>query len=483
MTTLTFYGGVNEIGGNKVLLEDRDTKIFLDFGMSFKLAGRFFSEFVQPRKANGLQDFIALGLIPKLKGIYRKDFSRHDGVEVSEEPEIDGVLISHAHLDHMAYITHLHESMKIHCSKITYLTMKAMDETGSGSFNDFVKTAKTFEFKRGGLSRVRGEYKDREIEAFDSNSEFKVGNLNVKGIALDHSLLGANGFIVETSDGNIAYTGDLRFHGLRPEDSMRFVEEAVNSDVNTLICEGTRINEEKMSESDVRERISKVISDSKGLVVANFPVRDTDRLRSFYEAAKENGRKLAINFKQAYLLRELRGENIPRIDDPDLLIYAKKKSWGLIAEDVDLELKRGDYDRWERVFLDAENLITFKDVRERQKEIVLYLDNYSVQELIDIKPDKDSCYIRSMCEPFDLEMELDWERVKNWLKHFNLTPIHQIHASGHADGSEIIEMIRMINPRMLFPIHTEHPEFFAKALSNTEIRVVHPSLSKAYTLA
>ena len=35
MTSLTFYGGVNEIGGNKILLEDRDTKIFLDFGQSF----------------------------------------------------------------------------------------------------------------------------------------------------------------------------------------------------------------------------------------------------------------------------------------------------------------------------------------------------------------------------------------------------------------------------------------------------------------
>jgi hypothetical protein len=30
MTKLTFYGGVNEIGGNKILLEDKGTKIFLE---------------------------------------------------------------------------------------------------------------------------------------------------------------------------------------------------------------------------------------------------------------------------------------------------------------------------------------------------------------------------------------------------------------------------------------------------------------------
>lgn len=35
VTGLTFYGGVNEIGGNKILLEDKDTRVFLDFGKSF----------------------------------------------------------------------------------------------------------------------------------------------------------------------------------------------------------------------------------------------------------------------------------------------------------------------------------------------------------------------------------------------------------------------------------------------------------------
>jgi mRNA degradation ribonuclease J1/J2 len=36
-TTLTFYGGVNEIGGNKILLQDGDTRVFFDFGMSFAM--------------------------------------------------------------------------------------------------------------------------------------------------------------------------------------------------------------------------------------------------------------------------------------------------------------------------------------------------------------------------------------------------------------------------------------------------------------
>jgi ribonuclease J len=68
MVSLTFYGGVNEIGGNKILLKDGDTKIFLDFGMSFSKANQFFSEFLQPRKCNVIGDLIEFGLLPDLKG-------------------------------------------------------------------------------------------------------------------------------------------------------------------------------------------------------------------------------------------------------------------------------------------------------------------------------------------------------------------------------------------------------------------------------
>ena len=32
MVKLTFYGGAGEIGGNKILLEDKDAKIYLDAG-------------------------------------------------------------------------------------------------------------------------------------------------------------------------------------------------------------------------------------------------------------------------------------------------------------------------------------------------------------------------------------------------------------------------------------------------------------------
>ena len=62
MASLTFYGGIGEIGGNKILLEDEGKRIWFDFGMSFKQANKYFAEFLQPKKYDGVVHFLEVGL-------------------------------------------------------------------------------------------------------------------------------------------------------------------------------------------------------------------------------------------------------------------------------------------------------------------------------------------------------------------------------------------------------------------------------------
>jgi ribonuclease J len=71
-----------------------------------------------------------------------------------------------------------------------------------------------------------------------------------------------------------------------------------------------------------------------------------------------------------------------------------------------------------------------------------------------------SSYIRSVCEPFDLEMELDLKKVENWLAHFGLYPYTHIHASGHLNYDEIRVVVETVQPKTLIPVHTQHPEVF-----------------------
>ena len=117
MTEITFYGGVKDIGGNKFLVDDKGTKIFMDFGMSFTEEGKFFAQFLNARTSNSLIDMFEMGLLPKIKGLYRQDYAEHMGFDGKEETEIDAVLLTHAHVDHCAYISYLRPDIPIYCSE------------------------------------------------------------------------------------------------------------------------------------------------------------------------------------------------------------------------------------------------------------------------------------------------------------------------------------------------------------------------------
>jgi len=91
--------------------------------------------------------------------------------------------------------------------------------------------------------------------------------------------------------------------------------------------------------------------------------------------------------------------------------------------------------------------------------------------LIDIKP-QNATWIKSSCEPFTEEMIIDDIRKKNWITHFGITLLSK-HASGHASGIEILDMISKINPEQVIAIHTEHPELFSKSKEDLLMWIEH----------
>ena len=98
---------------------------------------------------------------------------------------------------------------------------------------------------------------------------------------------------------------------------------------------------------------------------------------------------------------------------------------------------------------------------------MVVLNFWYFTNLVDLKP-KNGVYIHSLSEPFNEEMEISYDRMQNWLNHFNLK-IVQSHCSGHINGLDLKELIETINPRKLYPIHTEHPEMFKNFPLNVEM--------------
>ena len=232
MTSITFYGGINEIGGNKFLVEDKKTRVFLDFGMQMGKAGKYFSEFLQPRTLNGMGDYFEFGLLPRLSGLYRRDYSRHTKYEddYTKETSFDGVLLTHAHVDHAAYIHFLRPDIPIYCTEATKLIMQCFEDTGSSEqYLTYKENFSIYENSDGEQSRAKKadhrEEISRPINIIKPYKKFQIDSIEVEPIPVDHSLPGVCGFIIHTSKGSFGYTADLRFHGRRSAETQKFVEK------------------------------------------------------------------------------------------------------------------------------------------------------------------------------------------------------------------------------------------------------------------
>ena len=202
-------------------------------------------------------------------------------------------------------------------------------------------------------------------------------------------------------------------------------------------------------------------------MLADFAKADVDRLRSFYNASVAAGRRLGISLRQAYLLERLHEDphlEVPSPDDENILIFKKAK-------------KR--YRSWEKEIADRENVADSSEISRLQDKVVLACSLYDMEEITAIKPTGEGCYILSGSEPFNEEMEIDFSKLLNWLNYYGL-PQYHIHVSGHVMPLELRDIVEMVNPGTLFPIHTDRPELFAKFCSTLQTKIQAPTVGQSY---
>ncbi len=458
MTSLTFYGGVNEIGGNKILLEDKDTKVFLDFGMSFSRRGKYFEEYLNPRTSNGIVDFLSMGLIPDISGVYRDDLMVMAGKK-PKAPDIDAVLLSHAHADHANYISFLHEDIPLYMGAGCHFILKAVAERGTRSIEREILDYRPRPYNRGDKPVAR------TVNEFRTGDKFKVGSLEVEPIHVDHSVPGAYGFIIYTSEGPVVYTGDIRLHGTHPEMTEDFIAKAKEVKPIALISEGTRIADPETEESEplVYKQCSKTVSETNRLVFADFNFKDVDRLNTFYKIAQENDRKLVVKMNDAYFLKYLSKDkhlDVPDIDDEHIIIYLPKQGSGTYSD--------SDYKGNDKDFLDLHNAWTAEQIASKESKVLCAIGFYSFTALIDMKPKPGAVYIHSASEPYNEGQEMSQDRADAWIERFDMNKF-QSHCSGHASGQDLLGVVKTIDAKMLFPIHTEQPDAFAKVTDKITI--------------
>lgn len=517
---ITVYDGAGVIGGNKVLLESEGTAVFLDFGMGFAGRGRFFEEFLKPRSALGLVDLLEFGLLPPLAGLYRRDldlpewrlWDRYRTAPGFREVKADGVLLTHAHLDHSAYISFLDPAIPVYTGLVTAVVAKATQDSAPTDLEREICYATLREPKQGLLTTTNYKkvpYKQRpflvvdrpvpdalkpfwarggrtramepqELRAAGADpaagpNPFAVGGLNIKWFPVDHSVPGAGAFAIETSEGWVVYTGDLRLHGRGRGQTELFRDECAKLRPLILISEGTHPGTaQPVAEEEVHERARAAVRAERGLVVADFGPRNVERLITFLEIARETGRRLAVTAKDAFLLEAMSAADPatpnPLTDDA-FVVYGEAK------------LNR---ETWERVLLErfGDKVRVARDVAADPGGYILCFSFFDLGELVDIRP-AGGTYVYSSSEAYSEEMAIDLARLRNWVTHFGLRmagdPDHErgFHASGHIHGPGLEGLIRTIAPHYLIPVHTESRDFFLRT-ERSWPEVVWPEVGRTY---
>ena len=508
--SVTVFDGHQSIGGTKILLRSKNVRLILDFGTNYKRMGQLYEEYLQPRSSRGLTDWLAVGLLPRIRGIYRRDlfpsedFPDLDRTWPGERPA--AVLLTHGHLDHAGGIAFLDPGIPIVATPMTLALLRAWQEGGNSPLQAEVtymgerkndpsgrlivsdksvpKVGRAFsllEEAPGPLIDILRTSPYGEKTAYSptipTRAPSRWDDLELRWSGVDHSVYGAAGFLLGADGVLVGYTGDLRFTGERRKETEAFTAllEKHGRDL-VLVVEGTRLTREGdskpqhiVSESEVEANCRKAVEQYQGqLVVADFGPRNVERLRTFRRIALATGRQLVVTPKDAYLLYVL------HCVDPSIELDLGPGGVRILQEPL-----VGDRKVWQKEvtmrFGDA--YLLPEEVAERKEKWILCFSFYDCNDLVDLRgATEGGLWLYSSSEAHGEESEFDFVRLQNWIRWADM---HQVgfryatgskgeleltfdhpddvghHASGHATQAELLDFIKQVSPKAIIPVHTQ----------------------------
>lgn len=393
MSTVEFWGGLGVIGSSKILIRDGGHRVLLDIGLDIPAGGDLFRSPVTERPGRQLADRLRVGAAPRVPGLFAPEFLPA-GDPLSTPDGETAVFLSHPHIDHVGLAGFVRNDIPLHAHADAVRLLAALAATGNG---------------------LPG--REPEWRPLTAGETRRFGPIEVECVPVDHDVPGAAGYLVRTSAGTLAYTGDIRFHGRHPDRSWDFVDRAAGCQL--LVTEGTTLgwpapDGPPRADRDVADSFAAALRDTPGLVLLAMYPRDVERAHEFVELARANGRTIVWPQPVADFLR--------RVGVP-----------GAVS--------------WDTVTLDA--------VSATPSTFVVQPEPYDFPSLLDLPIGPDSIFVHANGEPLGA-FDPRWAVFTDWLSTLDV-PLTVIGCSGHASQDDLHHMVERIRPGVVFPIHTTEP--------------------------
>lgn len=416
---ITIHRGTHEIGGNCIEVATRNTRIILDVGMPL------FNDNREPHDSSAMrrqsrEELRASGVLPHVPGLFDETV-----------PRPDAILLSHAHEDHTGLLRHSSDDIPIYASVGTSKMMLAGSKFAG--------------------QPLLPSGRHRELQ---SGATVRIGDFMVTAFSVDHSIYGAQAFLIEAEGKTVLYSGDLRMHGRKPGMHRSLIEAAQDRSIDVLLMEGTHINHRDhrdQNEYQLENEIVRQIQSASGLVLASFSPQHVDRLVGFYKATIKTGRTFVADAYTAYVMYLIASETpVPRPESSEGVRVFFPKFFEETYRQKQLE---------KHFLLMSPARIGMEEIRSNpSRYVMLFRPSMLDSDFGGSLPDHSRC-LYSRWEGY-LDRP-DWKLVNTALEKVD-GDLVEAHTSGHIFYGDIVDLVQQINAKAVIPIHTFEPEKFAQ---------------------
>jgi ribonuclease J len=354
------------------------------------------------------------------------------GFIVDKKEDLLGIILTHAHEDHIGAIAHLWPQLKckIYATPFTAVLIKE-------------------KFKEKNIDVTN------HLKIVQLNGTVDLDPFKIEYITLTHSILEPNGLRIETPAGIILHTGDWKI------DPEPLLGEKINSNrlkeigkegVLAMICDSTNVFSmgKAGSELDVRKSLLNIMGSlKKRIVMASF-ASNVARMETAFYCAEKTGRQIALVgrsmhriFKAARQCGYLKNVIEP-IDPREAKNISREKivylCTGSQGEPMAALMRISNYTHPD-VFIEKDDTVIFSSKIIPGNEKKLYkLQNQLVKDGIEV-----------------ISEESEF-----------------VHVSGHPNRDDLREMYDWIKPECVVPVHGEHRHMIEHMKFANEMNVPNP---------
>ncbi len=354
------------------------------------------------------------------------------GYIVDKKSDLLGIILTHAHEDHIGAIAHIWPKLKckIFATPFTAILISEKFKEKKIDITPFLKIV--------------------ELNGILDLAPFKI-----EFITLTHSILEPNGLRIQTPAGNILHTGDWKVDPnplIGGNINSKRLKEIGEDGVLAMICDSTNVfsHGKSGSEGDVRKSLVNIMSRLKKKIIVTSFASNVARMETVFHCAKQTGRNISLVgrsmhriFKAARKCGYLKdvidpidpreAKNLPR----DKIVYLCTGSQG---EPLGAMMRIAKFTHPDVVIEKGDSVIFSSKIIPGNEKKLYKLHNQLVKEGLEVISEENEF----------------------------------VHVSGHPNREDLKEMYQWVKPRCVIPVHGEHRHMIEHINFAKEMQVPHP---------